>query len=275
MGLKSVILAIAYREYIFFKRFFSEYVVSWVIPLLFALAIVFLPTTVASSTAVTRRFSTVLGGGYSFEDILIYSICMSAVMSIVMSIVNDLVQTLYHEYRTIGIMNVILESTSLITYVAASAIVRSLMMGLLSTLYLVAVLPLVAGVKGLITYLILLPALLISSVALGLYSMVLALPLTFYLRIDRPWTVTNILSPALLAGAGLYIPIKLVPLVLKAIAYTAPVPQMCEVVKVIALKGFPQELLPIMAVVTALATAYSAVITYLGKLSDVRARRGG
>ncbi len=275
MSLKSVILAIAYREYIFFKRFFSEYVVSWVIPLLFALAIVFLPTTIASSTAVTRRFSTVLGSGYSLQDILIYSICMSAVMSIVISIVSDLVQTLYHEYRTLGIMNVILESTSLTTYVTASAIVRSLMMGLLSTLYLIAVLPLIAGLKGLITYLILLPALLVSSLALGLYSMVLALPLTFYLRIDRPWTVTNTLAPALLAGAGLYIPIKLVPLILKVIAYTAPVPQMCEVVKVIALKGFSQSLLPIMAVITALATAYSAVITYLGKLSDVHARRGG
>ncbi len=275
MSLKSVILAIAYREYIFFKRFFSEYVVSWVIPLLFALAIVFLPTTIASSTAVTRRFSTVLGSGYSLQDILIYSICMSAVMSIVISIISDLVQTLYHEYRTLGIMNVILESTSLTTYVTASAIVRSLMMGLLSTLYLIAVLPLIAGLKGLITYLILLPALLVSSLALGLYSMVLALPLTFYLRIDRPWTVTNTLAPALLAGAGLYIPIKLVPLILKVIAYTAPVPQMCEVVKVIALKGFSQSLLPIMAVITALATAYSAVITYLGKLSDVHARRGG
>lgn len=275
MGLKSVILAIAYREYIFFKRFFSEYVVSWVIPLLFALAIVFLPTTIASKGAVIRKFSTVLGSGYSFQDILIYSLCMSAVMSIVISIVSDLVETLYHEYRTLGIMNVILETTSLTTYVAASAIVRSLMMGLLSTLYLVAVLPLVAGLKGLITYLILLPAILASSLALGLYSMVLALPLTFYLRIDRPWTVTHILAPALLAGAGLYIPIKLVPLVLKVIAYTSPVPQMCEAIKVIALKGFSQSLLPIMVVITALATAYSAVITYLGKLSDVHARRGG
>ncbi len=275
MGLKSVILAIAYREYIFFKRFFSEYVVSWVIPLLFALAIVFLPTTIASRGAVVRRFATVLGSGYSFQDILIYSLCMSAVMSLVISIVSDLAQTLYHEYRTLGIMNVILESTSLTTYVVASAIVRSLMIGYLSTLYLIVVLPLVAGLKGLMTYLILLPALLISSLALGLYSMVLALPLTFHLRIDRPWTVTNTLAPALLAGAGLYIPIKLVPLILKVIAYSAPVPQMCEVVKVIALKGFPQELLPVMAVITALATVYSVVITYLGRVSDVRARRGG
>ncbi len=274
-SLKSVVLAIAYREFIFFKRFFSEYFLLWVIPLIFSLGIVFLPTTIASRAAVLRRFSTVVGGSFSFTELLTYALCMSAIMSLVIAIVSDVFQTLHQEYRVLGAMVMVLESTSVTTYALATAFVRSLIMGVLSTLYLVAVLPLINGINGLITYATLLPPIIISSIALGLYSVAIAIPLTFYVRLDRPWTVANTLAPALLAGAGLYIPIKLVPIVLRAIAYTAPVPQLCTTVRVVTLLNEPTQLPWLMALVVALATIYSLVTTYLGRFSDSIARRGG
>ncbi len=275
MGFSSLVLAILYREFAFFKRLFSEYFVVWFIPLLFSLAVVFLPTTIFERSAVVSRISYILGVEMSFSEILLYSFAVSAIMSLTITIVNDVIQSLYHEKSTTGVLQLILETTSLRTYIASLSVVKPVLVTILSTLYLAVVLPLVGGFKGLILYAVLLPSLIISGIALGLYSMAIGIVLTFYTRISRPWTIPNTLTPALLAGSGLYIPIHLVPIVIRYIAYTAPIPQECEVIRVLATRGFVPELLLPITMITVLIAIYIAITSPLAHIADRGARHGG
>ena len=275
MGLKSVILAILYRDLAFFKRWISEYLVLWMIPMIFSLAVVFLPATLFESSAVVQRVSSVLGAKLSLRDVLLYAITQSALISLTAVIMEETINTLYQEKNFVGVLATVLESVSLRTYLACQALVKPVVLSITSTLYLAVVLPLIGGLDGLVLYIYILPALIVTGIALGFYGLIIAIPLTFYTKISRPWTITNTLIPALLAGSGLYIPLKFVPIVLRALAYTAPLPHTCEVLRVIALKGFSSQLATPMFLITILLAIYVSIDTWLTNLSDRYVRSSG
>ncbi len=273
--LRSVIVALVYREVTLFKRLFSEYLMIWFIPLLFSLAVVFLPTTMFKGEEVIKRVSYVLGTELDFNHVIMYSLAISSIMSLTLVIIDDAVNTLYHEKNTTGVLQMILETTSLKTYLIALALVKPPLLTLLSTMYLAIALPLAGGFEGLTLYLTLLPSLLISSIALGMYALIISILVSFRIRISRPWTISNTLIPALLAGSGLYIPLKLVPLFLRIIAYTAPIPQECEIIRILAFKGLSVEILiPITSMVILMAI-YLSINTPMAHLTDLSVRRGG
>jgi len=169
----------------------------------------------------------------------------------------------------------VLEATSLKRYLIALSIVKPPIITILSTIYLAIILPLATGLNGLIAYLILLPSVIVSGIALSMYALIIAIPITFYIRMSRPWVIPNTLIPALLAGSGLYIPIYLVPIVIRFIAYTAPIPHECEIIRIVALKGFsPQLFIPI-TMITILTMVYLSITSPLTYVSDRYVRRGG
>ncbi len=275
MSLLSIFMAVLYREIVWFKRFISEYAVMWIIPLLFSFGVVFLPATMSGIDVVCRRMGELFGTELSLRDALVLSVSLSSVISLVAVIVNDTVQTVYNEAKVIGVLQTILEATSMRSYYLAIALVRTPFMALASTLYLAPTLTLIAGLEGFVTYLLLLVPLILSSFALAFYSLAIALPITFYTNISRPWIVPNTLVPALLAGSGLYIPVTLVPMVLRAIAYTSPVPLLCQALQVVVLYGYPSRMVQIALVITILLTVYLSISQGIAYLSDAKARRGG
>ncbi len=275
MSFISIAKAVLYRETVWIRRFLPEYVVLWTISLLFSASVVFLPATLSDISTVCRRFSELVGHSLALEDALALSICVSSIIALVASIVNDIVQTMYNEARVIGVLNTILETTSIARYTTASTLVRSVITSILSTLYLAPSLALVKGLDGLALYLYMAPALIVSGIAIAFYSLTIGVVLTFYSRISRPWTVTNTLVPALLAGSGLYIPITLVPIALRAFAYTSPVPLANEVAKTIALVGYTPRLALTMLIITALTCLYLSISTTVSLRTDKAIRRGG
>ncbi len=273
-GVARAIVAVAYREAIWFKRFVSDYIVAWILPLFFGLGIVFLPASIGGVSRVLARMSSVLGAQLSLSQAIAYSLALSSVISLVSAVVGDIIQTCVSEVRVLGVLDSILLGVDLGSYVVAVAMVRSIMMGFFSTLYLPIALTAVLGMKGIITYLVLTPALLASSIALGLYATAIALPIAFYANISRPWTVTSLLIPALLAGAGLYIPAYMVPAVLRAIAFTSPVPELCDAIRIIILKGFSPQLITISSIVAALLAAYIAFVGASARACGSKVKRG-
>jgi len=273
--LRSVIVALVYREVTLFKRHFSEYLIIWFIPSLLSLAVVLLPMTMFKGEEVIRRVNYVLGAELDFNHVIMYSLAISSIISLTLVIIDDAVNTLYHEKNTTGVLQMILETTSLKTYLIALALVKPPLLTLLSTMYLAIALPLAGGFEGLTLYLTLLPSLLISSTALGMYALIISILVSFRIRISRPWTISNTLIPALLAGSGLYIPLKLVPLFLRIFAYTAPIPQECEIIRILAFKGLSVEILIPITLMVMLMAIYLSINTPMAHLTDLSVRRGG
>ena len=70
----GLLLAVLYRYWHLFRRHLSEYLMLWVIPLLFALAVTYLPTVVSSPQQVLARARAVTGLELrSEQELLTYS----------------------------------------------------------------------------------------------------------------------------------------------------------------------------------------------------------
>ncbi len=274
MRVAAAARAVAYREVVWFRRFFAENVIMWLLPLLFGLAIVFLPQTVSRPEEVYRKVSMVLGRRVGFEDMILYALSLSALIGLVAACIEETIQVVFNEAKRIGVLQTVLETMSLGSYYAGCVLVKPFFVGVNTTLYLALVLPLVAGVRGLLTYLTLLPIFIACSYALILYSLPIALAITYFARLSRPWVVSNLLTPTLLAGSGLYIPLKLVPWLLRVVAETSPVPETCEALRALILWGSSANLLPLVVSVVCLAVVYTMVTSLLSHVSDQRARVG-
>lgn len=270
----NILRALTYREIVWFKRFASDYIVSWILPLAFSLGVVFLPATISDINTVVGRMSSMFDYQMDLKTAYILALSVTGIVNIVAITVNDVIQTIFSEFRFMEVGWMILETTSITRYGIANAIVRPAIMTPLTTLYLAPILAYLDGLNGLTTFAILEVAFEVTAIALGFYATVIALVLTFYTRISRPWTIANVLAPAILAGAGVYIPVSLVPAVLRLFAYTTPVPESCEIVYLIALRGVPGELIWFMAIASFAMTLYVAVSGLLSKSVDIRVRRG-
>ncbi|MEM1525978.1 MAG: hypothetical protein QW775_01820 [Ignisphaera sp.] len=275
MTFRSIILAILYRDIALFRRWFSEYVVLWTLPLVFSIGAFFLPATLFEVEAVVSRFSNIIGVELDLVDIILYAVTISAIMSMTLLIVDETINTLYQERKLVGSLQMVLEATNLRTYLLCQALIRPVILVIASTMYLPIALFLIAKVKGLIVFAYVFPLLLISGVALGLYSLLIAIPITFYVEIDRPWIIASLLMPALLAGSGIHIPIRLIPLGIKLIAYTSPLPYECEILRIMLLRGLnPDILLPTTVITIALAV-YMSINVWFTMKTDRYSRKIG
>jgi len=273
--LGSAIAAVAYREAVWFKRFVADYVVAWVLPIFFGLGVIFLPSSMGSVSSVLSRMSSVLGTKVTLSEAVAYGISLSAIISLVGAIVGDVIQTTVSEARIMGILDSVLVSVDLGSYVTAVAIVRSVLLGFFSTIYLPIALVAVLGLEGLRAYAFLALPLLASSIALGLYATSIALPVAFFVNISRPWTLSSVLVPAILAGAGLYIPAYMVPAILRAIALTTPVPELCEALRILILKGLSGSIATIASIICGLLAAYVAIVAASARACGKKVARGG
>jgi len=275
VGLRSIAMAIVYRDVAFFKRWFSEYFVLWTIPMVFSLGVVLLPSTISSIDAVINRFNDIMGVSVDITSLILYAFTVSAIMSLTLVVVDETVNTLYQERHLVGVLQTVLESTNLRTYLLCQALVKPLILALTSTMYLAILLPLIAGTEGLITYAYVLPTFVVSGIALGLYALVIAIPITFYIQMKRPWIIANLLVPSLLAGSGLYIPMRLAPEILRLIAQTTVLPYECELLRIMLLQGLGPNVIRFLAIITALLAFYTSVDTWLTLTADKHSRNVG
>lgn len=275
MTFKSIVLAILYRDIALFRRWFSEYVVLWTLPLVFSIGAFFLPATLFEIEAVVNRFSNIVGVQLSLSDMVLYAITISAIMSMTILIVDETINTLYQERKLVGSLQVVLEATNLRTYLICQALIRPIVLVIASTMYLPIVLFLVSKIKGLTIFVYVFPSLMVSGIALSLYGLLIAIPITFYIEVDRPWIIASLLMPALLAGSGIHIPIRLIPLAIRLIAYTSPLPYECEILRIMLLRGLNSEIILLITIIVIALAVYTSINTWFTMKTDRYSRRIG
>ncbi len=235
-GVRRAVAAVLYREVVWFRRWFLDYVAAWIMPLVLGSAVLFLPmATGASLQSVLTRVSRVLGVGLDLRSAVIYSLTLSSLISMVSAVVGDVSQTLINELRIAGTADLVLECLDLPSYLVGVALVRSTFLSIASTLYLLPTYLAVEGLSGLGIYAAVLVTIVLSGIALGFYTLALTITIVRLVDVSRPWTLSNLLVPLLLAGSGMYVPVTLVPLALRLFAYTSPLPELCQALRSIVL----------------------------------------
>ena len=235
-GVRRAVAAVLYREVVWFRRWFLDYVAAWIMPLVLGSAVLFLPmATGASLQSVLTRVSRVLGVGLDLRSAVIYSLTLSSLISMVSAVVGDVSQTLINELRIAGTADLVLECLDLPSYLVGVALVRSTFLSIASTLYLLPTYLAVEGLSGLGIYAAVLVTIVLSGIALGFYTLALTITIVRLVDVSRPWTLSNLLVPLLLAGSGMYVPVTLVPLALRLFAYTSPLPELCKALRSIVL----------------------------------------
>lgn len=270
------VVALVYREVIWFKRFIGEFAFTWVFPLFFALAVIGLPATVSGFNTVLSRFSEVLGLEVSPGEALLVVIVSSSVLNVVATVMGDVLQTLYFEFRTEETINTVLLATTITRYAVATATVRPVIMAVFTTLYMLVAFVAFEGLAGFSTYSLTLIPLLLSSICLGFLSASVATVSYYYLGIKRPWAITGLLTPAILAGSGVFMPLKLVPWYLRLIAQATPVPYTTEALRliVIAVPSFIEHFKLYAPVIAAFYAAYYALAFSATKVSERKVKSG-
>jgi ABC-2 type transport system permease protein len=274
MIVASIASAIIYRELVWIRRFLADYIVSWLLSLIYPLGVVVVPSALSGSTTVVERFSALYGIEMSLGDVYTIVIILTGMINVVSVIMYDIIGTLFTEFKLMDVGPMILEASSIARYAILNAILRPLIMALFSTTYLAPLLLFISGYKGLLEFLIIELALILSAVALGLYASIFATLLIFFTSTSRPWTIVSVLTSAILAGTGIYIPTELVPLVLRLIAFTTPVPQTCRALFAIAFKGFSQVLVAFGSVLAFSIVLYLGVSGALLKYAEFKVRKG-
>lgn len=235
-GVRRAVAAVLYREVVWFRRWFLDYVAAWIMPLVLGSAVLFLPmATGASLQSVLTRVSRVLGVGLDLRSAVIYSLTLSSLISMVSAVVGDVSQTLINELRIAGTADLVLECLDLPSYLVGVALVRSTFLSIASTLYLLPTYLAVEGLSGLGIYAAVLVTIVLSGIALGFYTLALTITIVRLVDVSRSWTLSNLLVPLLLAGSGMYVPVTLVPLALRLFAYTSPLPELCQALRSIVL----------------------------------------
>jgi len=273
LKLIDAIKAVSYREVVWIRRYISDYIVIWIMPSFFALSMIFLPSIIGNMSETLNRFSMIVGIPLDLRKALVVSFSISGIMAVTGVVINDVIGTLFSEIKIMDVTPIILESVSMKNYLIATSIVRPIIMSFASTLYIAIALTLIDGINGFLTYLFLEIAIIISSIVLGLYSMIFAIILVFFSNIRRPWTIANSLAPAVLAGSGLYIPISMVPLILRIFAYTTPLPEVNSIIKMLATIGISNRLFISFIVITILFALYISLIRIMSYRVDIGVRK--
>ena len=273
IGLLNIVLALIYRELVWFRRFLADYVVSWVFASFISLSIILIPMSISDVNIVVLRFSSVVGMELDLSTALLVSILLSSIVPVVAVCVNDVAHVIFAEFKFIDVGPLILGSTTLKYYLLANAFVRSSLMTLGITIYLLPVLIYALSFYGLLVFLIVELSLQISAIILGLYITLVASLITFYTNISRPWVVANILPPLILSGSGIYIPTYVVPLILRVFAYITPIPYVSRVLQTVAICLSLPEILTFLTVAVILLTSYLVVTTVFSSKLEFRVRR--
>jgi len=228
--------ALLYREFVWFKRYFPDYLGMWAIQLGFSIGVVFMPAYISGGQAyVLSRLKTLYGVEFTAGGLIAFTLTLSSLIGVVALIVGDVFSTLYYEFRIAETNLTVMEASSLADFLFYNALGRSSLLCFFATLYLLALLPLMKGLEGLFLYLAVLALLLPASIALGLLSSILALATITLTPVRRPWAIANLIPPILLASVGLYIPVELVPFLLRLVAYITPLPFVVEALQALLL----------------------------------------
>lgn len=268
------ILALAYRETVWLRRYIGEYVVLWLVPLFFVFAIIGLPASISGLETTIDRLGKTLGAEISLLDALSLIIALSSVVNLVSGVVADVTQILYFEFRSEETVSTILLTVGIKRYLVVTSITRPVILVVYSTIYVPLSLTILQGLSGLKLYLMLIPLMAISAVCVGFLSTAIAVFMYHYGGVKRPWVVSGLLVPILISGSGVFIPVELTPWYLRLIAQVTPSPYAAETIRLLVLaRGF-EVYKWFLAVVTVLFTMYSSLTVYASKVSDKKFRTG-
>lgn len=268
----GVCKAILYREFAWFKRFLPDYIISWIFPFIFALSVIFLPASISGLNNVLERMSSLFGTSLNLNTALVLAISITGIINMVSIVVNDILQTFSAEFMYMEAGDIILEATDLKTYILVNAVTRPVLLTALSTLYLIPALTILKGFEGFILFLVVEAALIISAVLLGLYTSIFSIPVVFYFKVTRSWIVGNILAPLILAGSGVYIPLSIVPWILRYIAHTTIIPETSRLLYSMFL-NLSTEVSWFISVSVILFTLYCILTSSMSKIADVKVKK--
>lgn len=273
--LGRALVALAYRETVWLKRYIGEYLFMWLLPLFFAFAVIGLPASLSGMEVAINKFSNSMGLELTLYDVVSVIVALSSVINLTSGIVADITQTLYFEFRFQETVSTILVTVGVKRFLVATAIARSIFIAIYSTLYVPVTLTLLHGFSGLMLYFLLVPLMMLSAVCVGFLSTSLAVFMYYYAGVRRPWVVSGLLVPVLLSGSGVFIPAEITPWYLRLVAQLTPTPYTSEAIRLLAIaRGF-RAYQWFLVVITALFTAYSILVIFAAKVSDRRFRRGG
>ncbi len=238
MSFISILRAVIYRELRFLKRMIPEYISLSFLSTLFAMSIIGIALSVSGFNGLISKFSQIfnISGKISFTDIIAAIIAFSGLLSLTTDCVGSISQVIIYEANVVEVLHLIAQSTYLYLYYMAFGLVYGLFSGIVSTLYILILLLMTIGIYGAYVYLILLPIYVITGIALSYYTILITLPLTYIVKMRRYWTISQVLVPILIAGAGVFIPVNLVPLFIRVISYTSPLPEVCMILQQMFLK---------------------------------------
>ena len=268
----GVCKAILYREFAWFKRFLPDYIISWIFPFIFALSVIFLPASISGLNNVLERMSSLFGTSLNLNTALVLAISITGIINMVSIVVNDILQTFSAEFMYMEAGDIILEATDLKTYILVNAVTRPVLLTALSTLYLIPALTILKGFEGFILFLVVEAALIISAVLLGLYTSIFSIPVVFYFKVTRSWIVGNILAPLILAGSGVYMPLSIVPWILRYIAHTTIIPETSRLLYSMFL-NLSTEVSWFISVSVILFTLYCILTSSMSKIADVKVKK--
>ncbi len=275
--MSSLLRAVLYREVLMIKKNVGEYVVLQFLSLFFAMAIMgvaYSTSYVASRNLFLEKFSQIFGisSKVSFTTVLLSLIVLSGLVSVVADVVGTVSQIVIYESNLAEVIYIITQCTSLSKYYAAYALVAGTVSILVSTVYVPICLACLSGLKGILTYLYVLPIYIICGISLAYYTLCLSIPMAYIMRTRRHWVMSQTLVPALIAGSGIFIPVNLVPIFLRIIAYTSPLPEICTVLQKILLKN--SIMVPMIILFTILMSIYVFISLTLAYKAESIVRRG-
>lgn len=274
MSFINVLRAIIYREIRFLKRMIPEYISLSFLSTLFAMSIIGIALSVSGFNGLVSKFSQIfnISSKITFTDIVAAVIAFSGILSLTTDCVGSVSQVIIYEANMIEVLHIIAQSTYLYLYYMAFGLVYGAVSGIVSTLYILILLLMTLGIYGAYIYLILIPIYVITGIALSYYTITITLPLTYIVKMRRYWTISQVLVPILIAGAGVFIPVNLVPLFMRVIAYTSPLPEVCMILQQMFLKisQSPTMLLMLMLIFM----IYVGLATYISYKTERLVRRG-
>ncbi len=274
MKFLNIVKALVYREFIFIRNNIGEYVVLSFISIFFAISIIGIAISVGGTSKFIHRFIQIfqVSNNISLSKIVAALISLSGLLSIVADIVGSVSQIVIYEINFTEVIYMIAQSVDLYLYYMAYALVSGIISSIVSTIYLIPTLLIVSNLSGLFTYLILLPIFIITGIALAYYTLIISLPVALILNVKRPWIISQVFVPAIIAGTGIFIPINFVPIFIRILAYTTPLPEICIILQNLLLKNTIVKSMIIIFVI--LLTLYISTSVVVSLKSDKYIRRG-
>ncbi len=193
-------------------------VILW--PYMLTLFILLLGTFIGSPQAFSRR----LGG----VDPVLYFLSSSAVLMISLVVMDDVCSKVLWD-RELGTLDYVLSSVkSRVLYLLAVPVPHMTFSSLLFTATVAPALVLLKGVVHGVKLLFAIAVAALGAIAFAGFSMIIA---GIVLALRESWSFLSMLRPLIMLVSGIYYPAYLMPLVLRAIAYTIPLTYTVDVIR--------------------------------------------